>query len=135
MKGVLSWSFNSLTAMKSFRLYGVTKYSILMGLNASPFAVAMNLKKYNSLPPDIQKIFDGLSVRYSFQSAIDYDEDRSKALQFGKDNGHVIEPLAPDEFKRWTDRLSPIYNKWEEDMKAKGLPGREVLDAIKELKG
>lgn len=133
-KGVVDGILTAFTAMVSFRLYDVTKYSISMGLNASPFAVAMNLKKYNSLPPDIQKILDGLSIRYAFQSAIDYDEDRIKAIQIGKDKGQVIEPLSPEEFKKWVDRVSPIYNQWAGDMKAKGLPGREVIDAIMELK-
>ena len=99
-KGVVDGILTAFTAMKSFRLYGVTKYSISMGLNASPFCVAMNQKKFDSLPPDIQKIFEKLGIRYSFQSAIDYDEDRTRAIQFGKENGQVIEPLAPAEFQR-----------------------------------
>ncbi|MBW1800342.1 MAG: TRAP transporter substrate-binding protein [Deltaproteobacteria bacterium] len=134
-KGVVDGILTAFTAMKSFRLYDVCKYSIMMGLNSSPFAVAMNLKKWNSLPKDVQAVFDRLRVRYSFQSAIDYDYDRIKAIKFGKDKGKVIEPLPPKEFQKWMDRVTPLHDKWAADMKAKGLPGREMLNAISELKG
>ena len=45
------------------------------------------------------------------------------------------EPLPPKEFQKWMDRVAPLHDKWAADMKAKGLPGREMLNAISELKG
>jgi len=134
-KGVIDGVVTAFTAMVSFRLYDVSKYSILAGLTATPMAVAMNKKTWNSLPPDIQKIFDNLKMRYAFECATSYDEDRIKAIQRGRSLGKDIYPLSPAELQKWENRLAPIYDDWVADMKSKGLPGDELLNAVRQLKG
>lgn len=134
-KGVCDGILSAFTAIKSYRMYDICKYSLMMGLTATPMAVAMNLKTWNSLPKDVQAILDGLRVRYSFQSAIDYDEDRIAAIKFGKEKGAVIQPLPSKEFQALVERITPLHNQWAEEMKGKGLPGREMLDASNELLG
>jgi len=134
-KGVIDGVFTAFTAMKSFRIYDVSKYSILAGLTATPMAVAMNLKTWNSLPPDIQKILDDLNMRYAFESAKAYDEDYVKAIEFGKSRGKDIYLLPSGELEKWTNRLLPVYDKWVADMNAKGLPGSEVLGTVRQLQG
>lgn len=134
-KGVIDGVFTAFTAMRSFRLYEVSKYSIHAGLSATPMAVAMNLKKFNSLPPDIRKILDGLRTRYAFESATAYDEDYIKAIELGKSQGKDIYPLQSAEMAKWAKTLAPVYVKWSADMKAKGLPGSEALATIRQLMG
>jgi TRAP-type C4-dicarboxylate transport system substrate-binding protein len=134
-KGVIDGVYTAFTAMVSFRIYDVSKYSILAGLSATPMAVAMNLKKFNSLPPDIQKILDDLRMRYAFEAAASYDEDYVKAIELGRSRGKDVYPLQAAELKRWGNALDPIYSKWEKDMKAKGLPGSEALAAVRQLMG
>ena len=134
-KGVIDGVVTAFTAMVSFRLYDVSKYSIQAGLTATPMAVAMNWKKWNSLPPDIQKIFDGLRVRYAFEAATAYDEDLKKALQKGRSLGKVIYPLSAGELKKWENQLAPMHDDWVADMKSKGLPGGEMLNAVRQIQG
>lgn len=134
-KGVLDGVLTAFTAMRSFRLYDVSKYSIQAGLTAAPMAVAMNKKTWNSLPPDIQKILNNLRRRYAFECAGIYDEDLEKALKLGQSKGKVIYPLAAAELAKWKEKAEPSYDKWVADMKAKGLPGEELLGAVRQLTG
>lgn len=134
-KGVLDGVLTAFTAMRSFRLYDVSKYSIQAGLTAAPMAVAMNKKTWNSLPPDIQKILNNLRRRYAFECAGIYDEDLNKALKLGQSKGKVIYPLAAGELAKWKEKAEPSYDQWVADMKAKGLPGEELLGAVRQLTG
>jgi TRAP-type C4-dicarboxylate transport system substrate-binding protein len=134
-KGVIDGVLTAFTAMVSFRLYDVSKYSIQAGLTATPMAVAMNWKTWNSLPPDVQKILDNLSMRYAFEAATAYDEDLQKALQKGRSLGKEIYPLSASELQKWEKQLSPIYDKWVADMKSKGIPGDEILNAVRQIQG
>lgn len=134
-KGVLDGVFTAFTAMVSYRLYDVTKYSIMAGLSATPMAVAMNMEKWNSLPQDIQEILNTLNRRYAFECAMAYDADRVKALQRAKSLGKEIVNLPPGELQKWEDAFAPIYDQWGQDMKSKGIPGQEMLTEIRQLKG
>jgi TRAP-type C4-dicarboxylate transport system substrate-binding protein len=134
-KGVIDGVFTAFTAMVSFRIYDVSKYSINAGLTATPMAVAMNQKKWNSLPKDIQAIMDRINSRYALESAREYDKDRVQAIAKGKSLGKEIYPLSAAEQKKWEQAFAPIYDNWVKDMEAKGLPGKELLDAVRQLQG
>ena len=134
-KGVLDGVMTAYTAMVSFRLYDVSKYSIMAGLTATPMVVAMNKKKWDSLPPDIQEIIDDLGKKYTFESATAYDEDRIKAIEMGRSKGKDVYTLPAGELGKWEKKFAPVYDQWIADMKSKGLPGAEVLAAIRQLKG
>ncbi len=134
-KGVLDGVVTAFTAMVSFRVYDVSKYSINAGLTATPMAVAMNQKKWNSLPPDIQAILEKLNERYAFECAREYDKDRVKAIDKGKSLGKEIYALSAAEQKKWEQSFAPIYDDWVKDMESKGLPGKEMLDAVRQLQG
>ena len=134
-KGVLDGVLTAFTAMRSFRIYDVTKYSLDMGFTCMPMIVVMNLKKWNSLSPEIQNVFDGLFRNYSFEAAGEYDNDVAKSKKYGRDNGQIIVPISNDEFAKWKESVSPLRSKWVKDMKKKGLPGQEILDAALLIKG
>jgi len=95
----------------------------------------MNWKTWNSLPPDIQKIFDNLRMRYAFECATSYDEDLQKALQKGRSLGKDIYTLSANELQKWEAQVGPIYDDWVADMKSRGIPSDEILNAVRQLKG
>lgn len=134
-KGVLDGVVTAFTAMVSYRTYDVTNYSIQAGLTATPMAVAMNKKRWDSLPPDIQKILDNLTMRYAFESASAYDEDLKNAVEIGRSKGQQIYPIPPGELAKWEEKFAPVYDQWLADMKAKSLPGEELVGALRQIKG
>jgi TRAP-type C4-dicarboxylate transport system substrate-binding protein len=134
-KGVIDGVVTAFTAMVGYRLWDVVKYSIQANLTATPMAVAMNQKTWNSLPPDVQKILDNLKMRYAFECSTKYDGDVAKSLDIGKSKGNVIYSLPASELINWEQKFAPVYDQWLADMKSKGLPGAEVLDTIRQLQG
>lgn len=134
-KGVIDGVVTAFTAMVGYRLWDVVNYSINANLTATPMAVAMNKKTWNSLPPDIQEILDNMKMRYAFECATKYDGDVQKSLDEGKSKGNVIYTIPAAELLKWEKEFAPVYDEWLADMKAKGLPGPEVLDKIRQLQG
>lgn len=134
-KGVIDGVVTAFSAMVAYRLYDVVDYSLQAGLTATPMAVAMNKKTWNSLPPDVREILDNLRMRYAFESATAYDEDVQKSLKIGKSRGKEVYSITASEMAKWEEKLEPVYSKWIADMKAKGLPAEEVLRKIRLLQG
>ena len=134
-KGVIDGVVTAFTAMLGYKLWDVVDNSIHAGLTATPMAVAMNKKTWNSLPPDVQKILDGLKMRYAFECATKYDGDVGKSLSIGKSKGKSIYTISPAELAKWDKAFVPVYDQWLANMKAKGLPAEEVLGEIRQLQG
>ena len=134
-KGVIDGVVTAFTAMVGYRLYDVVKYCIHAGITATPMAVAMNKKTWNSLPPDVQKILDNMRMRYAFECSTKYDADVKKSHAIAKSKGKVVYPIPAAELARWEKKVAPVYDQWKADMKAKGLPGEEVLEKIRQIQG
>ena len=41
--------------------------------------------------------------------------------------------MPEDEFQRWVQAVTPLYEKWIADIEAKGLPGRAIFEDIQRL--
>ena len=92
------------------------------------FFVVMNKQKWNSLPPDIQKIFREVNKEWADKNgeAWDFYDKQSKdwMLKIGK----KVISLSPEENTRWAALVKPLLNEYVENMKKQGLPGKEALD-------
>jgi TRAP-type C4-dicarboxylate transport system substrate-binding protein len=103
------------------------------GAAMGPDMILMNHKKWNSLPPDIQKVFEDLSP-WLGQTLIKADNGY-EAMVMGKarEMGHTITTPTPDEMKLWKEAVQPVHEKWIADTEAKGLPARAVYEEAKRL--
>lgn len=122
-------------ALESFKVDEVTRYHTVADLWAGQFYVIMNQKKWNSLPPDLQKIIDSISgpwgATFASKALEKYDQhaiDTVKAL-----GNHEIVSLSPDERKRWQNRVRPVIDAWISEKEAKHLPGRRIVDEVLKL--
>ena len=127
-KGTVDAMFFPNESLKTLKLYEVTKYhTIGAECMYAPFCVAMNLKVWNSLPPDIQRIIEEESVKAAVLNAKNWDKGDKDAIEFVKAKGHELIYLSPQEIERWRAKTQPLWDKWVADKEAKGLPGKEVL--------
>ncbi|EFK09284.1 bacterial extracellular solute-binding protein, family 7 [delta proteobacterium NaphS2] len=127
-KGTVDAMYMPKEALKSLKLYEVTKYHTIGAENMyAPFCVAMNLKVWNSLPPDIQRIIEEESVKAAVLNAGNWDKGDKDAIEFVKAKGHELIYLSPEEIDRWRAKTHPLWDKWVADTEAKGLPGKAVL--------
>ena len=111
-----------------------TKNHTILNLYALPFFVVMNKKKYESLPADIKKIFDKNSgEEMSVLAGKVMDNEDKLGRRFAEGRGDFIYTLPKSEVARWKKITMPMGDEWVEKMKAKGLPGQEVLTYVVDL--
>jgi TRAP-type C4-dicarboxylate transport system substrate-binding protein len=135
-KGMVDGFVNGFSTLKDFKLNEVTKSHISVGIGASVIVIPMNLKVWNSLPPDVQKVIDEVSgLALSKAEAVALDRTGQLGLEEAKKLGHSVVSLTTAERKILSDKAKPIVDTWIADMEKKGLPGKQVYeDALVLLK-
>lgn len=99
------------------------------------FFVAMNKKKWNSLPPDIQKIFREVNKEWADKNGAAWDYYDKEARDWMISQGKKVIALSPEENAKFAAAVRPMLNEYVENMKKQGLPGKEALDfCLAELK-
>jgi TRAP-type transport system periplasmic protein len=112
------------TAFQPFKLAEVTKYHLDVPLGSAPGYVFMAKTKFDSLPPEVQKILmanAGEKESREFGKFWD-DVNREWRDATGKLPGHTLLKLTPEQDKAWHDRVETVTNAW-----AKSQPGGEKL--------
>ena len=132
-KGIVKGSISSLDVLKGFRQAEVVESVTLAYFHIAPFFVSMNLDKWNSLPPDIQKVFDEVSNEYIDIAGDVWDKASEAGLQYARDEGLQIYTLPAGERARWHAAYKPLKEEYIKEMESKGLPGKEFLEEIEML--
>jgi len=93
------------------------------------FIMAMNKRKWNALPPDVQKIIDALSEEYIAKLGSVWDQADLKARSYLAKLGGKCIVLSQEEERRWMEKGGkPVFDDYVQRMKQKGLPGQEALN-------
>lgn len=134
-KGVVDGTTGGVNELKGWRVAEVAKYSIAwprVGY-VTAFFVAMNLTKWRSLPPEVQKVFTEVSKAWPEYQGKVWNGMEVEGYQFGKEKGHQLIYLSPEEGTRWERAVKPIFDEYIKAMEAKGLPGKEALEYRNQL--
>ena len=91
------------------------------------FFVVMNKAKWNSLPPDVQKVFDEVSKEWVDRQGKVWDDIDKEGQEFAKSKGMKDIALSKEEEARWAAKVKPILEDYAKAAKGKGLPGDEAL--------
>ncbi len=135
-KGVVKGLFTSLEVMKDFKFAELCKYVTMTQTAVYPFAVIMNMDKWNSLPKDVQKVFEALGPEQSKWTGTYMDEHVTDAMAWSvKTQGVTVYDLSGEQKAKWDALLEPITAKWIKDNTAKGLPAQAIVDDIKSISG
>jgi TRAP-type C4-dicarboxylate transport system substrate-binding protein len=121
-------------AALSFKFFDMCKYHTEIGIYSAALFVVMNKQKYESLPMDIRKIIDENSgEQMAVVSGRVFDLEDARAKKIAQDRGDFIYTLPQSELGIWKKITIPVENEWVDNMKAKGLPGQEVLAYVTNL--
>jgi len=124
-----------------WRTYEVSKYrtdlaDIMIGAST---LYAMSWDTYNSLPKDIQAVFDkysGVWMTELTSSNMDR-ENYWRRIMIEEHDKKVGNPefymLPNEERQRWIETLTPLYDDYIGDLEAKKLPARACFEGLKEL--
>jgi TRAP-type C4-dicarboxylate transport system substrate-binding protein len=135
-KGILKGQICPPEFFKSFRTGEIVRYVTVpsSALYNKVWFVAMNLKKWNALQPDIQKAINNVSNEIWMEKAAKlFDTYAQGGLDFVKEKGGEIIYLSPEENARWAELLKVVPEKYIQELNAKGLPGQAVWDDAVQL--
>ncbi len=132
-KGVVQGLFSSLEVMKDFKFAEHCKYVTKTDTVIYPFAVIMNLDKWNSLPKDVQQVMENLCREQAEWTGNYMDSHVKKSIAWSKKNQEVEFIELGDNKKDWDKLLSPITEDWISKVKGKGLPAQKIVNDIKAL--
>lgn len=127
--GVVDGAFSPFEALQGFKWGEVIKFSTVAygsGYSTGMF-IAMNKNKWNSLPPDIQKVFNEVNEEWIEKQGRVWVEIENKGIEFTKNKGNQIIYLSKEEDARWAAAVKPIQDDYLKSTKAKSLPGEEAL--------
>lgn len=132
-KGVVEATMAPMEVLQGWKQGEVTQYTTLaysVGYT-SGFYVMMNLKKWNSLPKDVQRAIDSLGPKYvqKYAEAWDATDLEAKGFSLGLGRKHIS--LSPEESARWAKAVEPVIDDYIKKAEAKGLPGKAYMDYLK----
>ncbi|MCD4716372.1 MAG: TRAP transporter substrate-binding protein [Desulfobacterales bacterium] len=131
-KGVVKGAASSLETLKDFKYAEMCKYVTMLNGPVYPFAVVMNMDKWNSLPKDVQKVFDEMAVQQCVWTGVYMDNHVNDSIAWSKRNHNIeITVLPEEEMAKWNKLLEPITGKWINGAKEKGLPAEAIVTDIK----
>lgn len=118
------------------KLYEVLKYHIMYqgdSLGFTPVTHVMNRKKFESLPPEVQKVLED-NVEWASQAMLEDELTRLPIYMSGpKKKGNTFYDLTPEETAQWRAAFRPIHEQWIEKLENKGKPARKVYDEATRL--
>lgn len=130
-RGVVEGTILTWESCAGRKIYEVAKYAIDLKITTVPFYYIMNLKKWDSLPPDVKEVVNSLSGMWGAKfagEATDVANQRAKTKVVVPALKEVIE-LSPAELERWRKLAEKGKDWWIDAVEKKGLPGREIFDA------
>lgn len=121
--------------LKAFRLAEVTDY-----ITNTPFLYnivfmkIMNKDTWNSLPPDVQEVFQEMNQEFAATYGQMMDEFSSGILEESVQEHHLeIINLADEQREKWLKRLQPVVDNWIKEHHKQGLPAEQTVEIVREL--
>lgn len=138
-KGVIKGNVSSLEVMKDFKYAEYCRHvTANVNLFVVSFAVVMNKAKWESLPPDVKKVIDDLSREQAIWTGQYVDNHVKEAMKWSaetyKDPAVQVYQLSPQEISRWYALLKPMTDEYLNNVSAKGLPAKAILEEVLRLK-
>ncbi len=134
-KGVVDGTVASPNTLLGWKLAEVANYSTILSEvgYVSAMFITINSDKWNSLPPDIQKIFTEVSREWVEYTGKVWNQIEIEGYEHGKKVGHTFIYLSPEEKSRWMNAVKPLKDNYVKAMEGKGLPGKEAVDYREQL--
>jgi TRAP-type transport system periplasmic protein len=133
-KGIVDGTFFPVDQLKSMNFADVTKYSTDMYLATPPVMFyAMNLNSWNSLPPDIQKVFEDSVSWWETETDKIMMGDEQTAIDWVKAKGHEFFELSSEDQIKLFKAYDEISLEKVKQLDAEGLPANQVFQETRRL--
>jgi TRAP-type C4-dicarboxylate transport system substrate-binding protein len=132
-KGTVDGGTSCISYIKPFNLAPAAKYCTEFSFYgaASGFMV-MNKDKWNSLPPDLKKVFEVASEWGKFESARMFRKTTQSSKEWAIKQGMEFISLDTEEKKKWTAIREATYLRLAEEYDAKGYPATKAYRFVQD---
>jgi TRAP-type C4-dicarboxylate transport system substrate-binding protein len=96
------------------------------------FFTAMNKKKWESLPKDVQETIEKINKEWIEKSGQGWDRIDKAGKEYAVSKGITFITLPKEEGERWAKAVQPVLEDYVKAMQAKSLPGKEALTFCQE---
>ena len=98
-------------------------------LYTTPFILAMNKAKYDSLPADLKKVIDANSgLETSKWAGKVFDQPEVEARKISQQRNNTFITITPAEYARWKKATDLVDDAWMKEAAAKGANGKVLYD-------
>ncbi|RIX46225.1 MAG: DctP family TRAP transporter solute-binding subunit [Rhodocyclales bacterium GT-UBC] len=123
--GVVDGGENALSNIYTQKFYEVQKHLTISNHGYLGYAVVINKKFWDSLPPDIRTLLEGAladATKYNDDIA---DKDNQRALEAIRKSGKTtIYTLTPEEKAAWKKQMLPVHQQVESRI------GKELIQSV-----
>jgi TRAP-type transport system periplasmic protein len=135
-RGVVDGTAMPFEGMWVFKQHEVVEYGAICDLYTMTFPIVMNLRKWDSLPPEVKKIMEeNIGLEMSRKAGIAYDRTEAAMKDRVLQHGIKVNNLPPEDLARWKSEGMKIAASWAKEMEGKGLPANRVLEEVQNLLG
>ncbi len=134
-KGVVKGLASSLEVLKDFNFAEICRYETITNLPVYPFAVVMNLDKWNALPDSTKKVLNELGREQALWTGQYMDAHIREAVAWSKEKyGIEIFRLTEAEQSEIRSKGQGIIADWKAEATKAGLDANAILSDVMELK-
>lgn len=128
-KGVVQAVFTSFDVLMDYNFVESCRYGMRVDMPVYPMIFFMNMKKWNSLPPEMQAEIMALMPEHSVWTARYVDGHAQGALQWSVDNyGYSLVELDAAQKEALREKSRPVIDAWLERAAARGIDGKKLLE-------
>ncbi|MBX6378296.1 MAG: TRAP transporter substrate-binding protein DctP [Clostridia bacterium] len=132
-RGTVDGTVISYASAKEYRLDEVVRYGTSgASVTSAIILYVIGEKVWQSLDSDIRKAMEQAGQEVALSLADYLDAQTTAVAKEFAGKGVQIAYLTDEEKKEWRQVLAPVWDQWVGDMTAKGLPGRQVVDRLRQ---
>ena len=134
-KGVVQGVFTSFDVLKDYNFAETCRHGLVVDGPVYPFMVFMNLKKWDSLPEDVQKAIMALAPAHSVQTGAYVDQHGRDAVKWSEDT-HAFRLVELDAAQKQALRETarPVIENWATRATSKGVDAKALLEEVTSAK-
>ena len=133
-KGVADGLLCGYEALKGWKLGEVIKSTTENYGTAytATFVIAMNKAKWNSIPPDAQKVIEQINEEFIEKQGKLWDKMDEDGKEFSVKRGNQVIKLSAEENAKWVAKIEPLFTDYVKKMNEKKLPGDKALKFVRD---
>lgn len=135
-KGVVHGVFSSFDVLKDYNFAESCRYGLEVDMPVYPFMVFMNMKKWESLPADVQAAIMALAPEHSAWTGKYVDAHGREAVKWSEDTYQFsLTRLDAAQKKSLLAMARPVIDAWVAKAGQKGVAAEALLEEVLRAKG